>query len=127
MAETIVYKYKPRPTTESEKTIAVDPPPKVTTAVPPAPAPMAVAPTVKVVTGTDARRSLSKGLKDLWSTDPALLGIRSEEERIGRTVTAPAYRAVAERTGFSGELRKEARRLGLRRLLTGVWGTSEEE
>lgn len=119
----IVYRYKPRPTTESERTITLDPPPRTVSAGFPAKTLI----TEKVVTGTDGRRALSKGLKDLWATNPALIGIRNEEEHIGRTVEAPVYRAAAERTGFGKELRSEARRLGLRRLLQGVWGTSPGE
>ena len=124
MTET-VYKYKPKPSTDAEKSIVVDPPPRVIAAE--TPAPTATVPTVKVVTGTDGRRALSKGLKDLWATNPALHGNRTEEERIGRTVEAPAYRQVAERTNFGPEMRREARRLGLRNLLQKTWGTGPEE
>ena len=126
MAET-VYKYKPRPTSDVEKSIVFDPPPRIVAAEAPFQGPPTTVPTVKVVTGTDGRRTLSRVLQHAWATDPALLGIRGEEEKIGRTVTAPAYRQVAERTNFGPEMRREARRLGLRNLLQRTWGTAPEQ
>lgn len=126
MTET-VYRYKPRPTTDAERSIVIDPPPRVVAAEAPMQAPTKTTPAVKVVTGTDGRRTLSRVLQNAWASDPALLGIRGEEERIGRTVEAPAYRQVAERTNFGPEMRREARRLGLRNLLQRTWGTAPEQ
>ncbi len=114
---TTVYRYQPRPTATTNG----DPPRTVATTAP-TPAPPV---TATIVTGTDARAALSGGVKTLWLTDPALKGVRAEEQRIGRDVMAPAFREVADATGFSKAMKAESRRLGLSRLLAGIWGTSE--
>lgn len=113
---TTVYRYTPK------ATAAVDgDPPRTIAATAPMPAPPIS--TVRVVTSDDARATLSAGNKRMWIEDPALQGVRAEEQRIGQDVMAPAFREIADRTGFSKEMRAEARRLGLSKLLTGIWGT----
>lgn len=114
-----VYRYRPK-----ANTTTTDDPPRTTPAYAPTPAPPVQA--EQVVTGSDARAALSSGIKELWMRDPALRGVRAEEQRIGQDFLRPAYSEVADRTGFSKEMRAEARRIGLSRLLTGVWGTTSK-
>lgn len=113
-----VYRYQPKPTATTNG----DPPRTITALAPMPGSPVSVE---RVVTGNDARAALSSGVKELWIRDPALRGVRAEEQQIGQDILRPAYTEVADRTGFSKEMRAEARRIGLSRLLTGVWGTSK--
>lgn len=117
--ESVTYRYRPN----GPRAIVVDPPPKVVAAN--TPTPVACTDTPVIVTGAEARDALRGAVQKVWSSDPALRGVRGELERIGREVEAPAFRGVAEKTGFGREMRAEARRLGLRRLVEGAWGTSE--
>ncbi|MGD0718917.1 MAG: hypothetical protein ABSA15_05000 [Thermoplasmata archaeon] len=110
---TTTYRYQPNATAIVDR----DPPRAVAVTAP--------MPTPTVVTALDGRRDLSSGMKELWGKSPALLGVRDELERVGRDVEAPAFREVADRTGFGREMRAEARRLGLSKLLAGIWGTSK--
>jgi hypothetical protein len=114
-----VYRYSPK------ATAAVDgDPPRTVATTAPMPAPPVS--TVRVVTGDDARAALSVGNTKLWLENPALQGVRAEERRIGRDVMAPAFREIADRTGFSKAMKAESRRIGLSRLLSGVWGSNEK-
>ena len=116
--EPTLIRYQPRPNATSE----TDPPRTVPTTAPMRTPPV-YAPTI--VTGAEARDALRSAVQNVWSTDPALRGVRGELERIGQDVEAPAYREIAERTRFGSELKAEARRLGLRRLIEGAWGKSK--
>jgi hypothetical protein len=67
-----------------------------------------------------AQEVLRATLRHAWDSDPTLQGMRGSLQGVGRRIS-PSYRAVAERTGFGVELKREALKAGVSDLMRTAW------
>jgi hypothetical protein len=67
-----------------------------------------------------AQEVLRATLRRAWDSDPALQSMRGSLQGVGQRIS-PTYQAVAERTGYGVELKREALRAGVSDLMRSAW------